>query len=115
MIQLRELGQHRKLITPSIAPLFFWSALTTTIIAGVFGLIDGLFVISDNPIFGMAVIALTVSFVCVAIVGIRLLTEFFLVSFRTSYHLSVIRKLLEEVEVPESYSDQQQVRLSRAA
>ena len=43
MIQLRELAQHRKLITPSVAPLFFWSALITTIIAGLFGLMDGLY------------------------------------------------------------------------
>ena len=53
MVQLRELGQHRKLITPSVAPLFFWSALTITIIAGLFSLMDGLVLIPDNPIFGI--------------------------------------------------------------
>jgi hypothetical protein len=115
MIKLRELGQYRKLITPSVAPLFFWSALMTTIIAGLFGLMDGLFLISDNPMFGIAVIALTISAVCAAILAIRLVTEFFLVSFRTNCHLSVIRKLLEGVEATESYTDQQQVRLSRVA
>ena len=76
---------------------------------------DGLFLISDNPIFGIAVIALTISAVCVATLAIRLATEFFLVSFRTNYHLSVIRKLLEGVEATESYTDQQQVGLSRVA
>ena len=115
IIQLRELGQHRKLITPSVAPLFFWSALTTTIIAGLFGVMDGLFLIPDNPIFGFSVIALTIALDCVAILAIRLVTEFFLVTFRTSYHLSVIRKLLEGVEAQESYADQPQVRLSRVA
>ena len=60
MIQLRELGQHRKLNTPFRSRHFFWSALTTTIIAGLFGLMDGLFMISDNPIFGIAVIVLTI-------------------------------------------------------
>ena len=68
--------------------------------------------ISDNPIFGIAVIVLTISVVCVAILVIRLVTEFFLVSFRTNYHLSVIRKLLEGVEATETHNDQQQVRLS---
>jgi hypothetical protein len=80
MIQLRELGQHRKLITPSVAPLFFWSAVTTTIIAGLFGVMDGLFLIPDNPIFGVSVIALTIAVVCVTILAIRLVTEFFLVT-----------------------------------
>jgi hypothetical protein len=115
MIQLRELGQHRKLITPSVAPLFFWSALTTTIIAGLFGVMDGLFLISDYPIFSISVIVLTIAVVCVTILAIRLVTEFFLVSFRTSHHLYVVRKLLEGVEAQESYADQSQVRLSRAA
>jgi hypothetical protein len=115
MIKLRELGQHRKLITPSVAPLFFWSALITTIIAGLFGLMDGMILIPDNPIFGMSVIVLTIAVVCVAILAIRLVTEFFLVTFRASGHLSVIRKLLEEVEANESYADQQQIRLSRVA
>ena len=115
MVQLRELGQHRKLITPSVAPLFFWSALTTTIIAGLFGLMDGLVLIPDNPIFGMSVIVLTIAIVCVAILAIRLVTEFFLVTFRANCHLSVIRKLLEGVEAAETYNEQQQVRLSRVA
>jgi hypothetical protein len=76
---------------------------------------DGLFLIPDNPIFGVSVIALTIAVVCVTILAIRLVTEFFLVTFRTSYHLSVIRKLLEGVESQESYADQPQVRLSRVA
>jgi hypothetical protein len=115
MIQLRELGKHRKLITPSVAPLFFWTALITTIMAGLFGLIDGLLLISDYPILGFAVIVITIAAVCSAILAIRLVTEFFLVSFRSNCHLSVIRKLLEGVEAAESYNDQSQVRLSRAA
>jgi hypothetical protein len=38
MIELRELGQWRRLTTPLIVSLFFWGAISAAVVAGLFGL-----------------------------------------------------------------------------
>ena len=83
---------------------------------GIFGLISGLTLLSENPLTGILVIAVTISAVCVAIVAARLISEFFLVSFRTNNHLYKISKLVEASEQQtSSYADERQAHLSLAA
>ena len=116
MIEIREMVQWRRLITPLMVPLFFWGALVTALMVGIFGLINGLTLLSENPLTGIVVIAMTISAVCVAIVAARLISEFFLVSFRTNNHLYKIRTLVEASEQQtSSYADERQARLSLAA
>ena len=52
--------QWRNLITLLIVPLFFRSVLITSPVAGIFGLLSGILLITDNPLVGMLVIALTI-------------------------------------------------------
>jgi hypothetical protein len=102
MIELNEMIQWRKLITPVIVPLFFWGAVTTTVICGLLGLASGIALLPDSPFFGIMLIALTVSIACVALATIRLIAEFFLVTFRKNDHLYRIRKMVEGAEQAQS-------------
>jgi hypothetical protein len=101
--------------SPLIVPLFFWGALTTNIIAGLFALMSGVALATENPIQCMMVILLTICVVCVAVALVRLVAEFFLVSFRASSHLFVIRKLLEDAEQKHPQLDSPREDFSRAA
>ncbi len=114
MIKLRDMLQWRNLITPLIVPFFFWSVLIASPVAGIFGLLNGIMLIADNPLVGMLVIALTIPMVALAIIAARLISEFFLISFRTNAHLYRIRTVLEAAEHELSKSTQQ-THLSNAA
>jgi uncharacterized membrane protein HdeD (DUF308 family) len=102
MIALNEMIQWRKLITPLIVPLFFWGAVITTAICGVFGILSGIFLLPSSPFLGIMVIALTIAVACVALATVRLVAEFFLVSFRKNNHLYRIRQLVEGTEQTQS-------------
>ncbi|MBV9237005.1 MAG: DUF4282 domain-containing protein [Xanthobacteraceae bacterium] len=102
MVAFNEMIQWRKLITPVIVPLFFWGAVITTAICGVFGLFSGLFLLPDSPFLGIMVIALTIAVGCVALATVRLVAEFFLVSFRKNNHLYRIRQLVEGTDQSQS-------------
>jgi hypothetical protein len=116
MIEIRDMVQWHRLMTPLMAPLFFWGALILALTVGVFGLISGLALLAENPLTGFLVIAMTIPAVCVVIAAARLISEFFLVSFRTNNHLYKIRKLVEASEQQSSsYTNEQQAHLSRAA
>ncbi len=83
---------------------------------GVFGLVNGLALLSENPLAGILVIAMTIPAVCVVIAAARLISEFFLVAFRTNNHLYQIRKLVEASEQQSSsYATEQQAHRARAA
>jgi len=115
MIELRELGQWHRLITPLIVPLFFWGATITAIMAGLFGFMGGLILLSDSPVFGIMVIAFTICVACVGVLAVRLMAEFCLVSFRINSNLQAIRSILERVEQTQLYVDQQERQFSQAA
>ena len=114
-MELRELGHWRMLLTPLIVPLFYWGAIITAMLAGIFGLMGGLVFLSDNPVFGMMVIAFSICATCVVILTIRLVAEFFVISFQTNGHLNAIRSVLDRAEQVEARADRQQTHLSRAA
>jgi hypothetical protein len=113
MIELRELGQLCRLITP--LRLFFFGAIIAAVIAGFCGLMAGLVLLEDRPVRGMMVIGFTICAICVFVLFVRLVTEFFLISSRTNCHLYAIRFLLERAEQMELSANQQQTHLSRAA
>ena len=96
MIKLRDVLQG--VITPLIVTLLFRSVLITSPVAGIFGLLSGILLSTDNPLVGMLVIALTIPVVTLAIIAARLMSEFFLVSFRTTVNLYRIRAILEAAE-----------------
>ncbi len=102
MIELHEMIQWRKLITPLIVPLFFWGAIVTSGICGIFGIVSGIVLLPESPVMGILLIALTVSVTCVAVALVRLVAEFFLVSFRKNNHLYRIRQLVEGTEQTQS-------------
>jgi hypothetical protein len=102
MIAFNEMVQWRKLITPLIVPLFFWGAVITTAICAVFGILSGIFLLPDSPFLGIMVIALTIAGACVALATVRLMAEFFLVSFRKNNHLYRIRQLVEGTDQTQS-------------
>src|ERR1700746_4165656 len=98
MIAFNEMIQWRKLITPLIVPLFFWGAVITTAICGIFGLFSGIFLLPDSPFLGIMVIALTIAVACVALATVRLGGEFFLVSFRKNNHFFRRRHAVQRTE-----------------
>jgi hypothetical protein len=102
MIAINDMVQWRKLITPLIVPLFFWGAVITTAICVVFGILSGIFLLPDSPFMGIMVIALTIAVGCVALTTVRLVAEFFLVTFRKNSHLYRIRQLVEGTEQTQS-------------
>jgi uncharacterized protein DUF4282 len=105
MLKIRELNRWDKLLTPGLVPLFFRTGLAATIIVGLFGTTSGLILLPDNAAFGTLLIAFTLCLVSVAVLMLRLTAEYFLISFRSSNHLNIIRQLLEGAEQRLSYPE----------
>jgi Domain of unknown function (DUF4282) len=106
MIDIRDMFQWDRYITPLIAPIFFWVATLVALMAGFFGLTSGVLLITNYPLVAILLVIASILIACLGILAARLFAEFVLVSFRTNDHIYAIRVLAQPAAQPETYREE---------
>jgi hypothetical protein len=91
MLDLRDLFQWERFITPSIIKVFYWLAVGLSVLLGLFSLFAGLSMLTVNPIVGLFWIVVSLIGVLMGILVARIASEFVLITFRINEHLGAIR------------------------
>jgi hypothetical protein len=91
MFDLRDLFQWERFITPSIIKVFYWLAVIIAVVMGLSGTLSGLVVMMLQPITGLFNVLSSVLGMLAAVILIRILSEFVLITFRINEHLGAIR------------------------
>jgi Domain of unknown function (DUF4282) len=91
MLDLRDLFQWERFITPSIIKVFYWLAVGLSVLFGLYNLFGGLWMMAVNPFAGMLIMVASVIGVLVGILTARIIAEFILITFRINEHLGAIR------------------------
>jgi uncharacterized protein DUF4282 len=91
MLDLRDLFQWERFITPSIIKVFYWLAVGMSVLFGLFYLFAGLWMMAVNPFGGLLIMVGSVIGVLIGILTARIIAEFILITFRINEHLGAIR------------------------
>jgi uncharacterized membrane protein YfcA len=91
MLDLRDLFQWERFITPSIIKVFYWLAVGMSVLFGLFYLFAGLWMMAVNPFAGLLMMVGSVIGVLIGILTARIIAEFILITFRINEHLGAIR------------------------
>jgi len=91
MLDLRDLFQWERFITPSIIKVFYWLAVGLSVLFGLYNLFAGLLMIAVNPFAGVLIMMASVIGVLIGILTARIIAEFILITFRINEHLGAIR------------------------
>jgi Domain of unknown function (DUF4282) len=91
MLDLRDLFQWERFITPSIIKVFYWLAVGMSVLFGLFYLFAGLWMMAVNPFAGLLMMVGSVVGVLIGILTARIIAEFILITFRINEHLGAIR------------------------
>src|SRR2546422_807943 len=92
MIDLRDLFQWERFITPSIIKVFYWLAVGISALFGLSGILSGLALISLHPLGGLFWIIGSLIGVVIGVIFARIVAEFVLIMFRINEHLGAIRQ-----------------------
>ena len=88
---LRDLFQWERFITPSIIKVFYWLAVIITVVFGLSGILSGLALLVQAPLPGLLLIVSSVFGTLLAVIFVRIIAEFVLITFRINEHLGAIR------------------------
>ena len=91
MLDLRDLFQWERFITPSIIKVFYWLAVGLSVLFGLFYLFAGLWMMAVNPFGGLLLMVASLIGVLIGILTARIIAEFVLITFRINEHLGAIR------------------------
>jgi hypothetical protein len=91
MIEIRDLFQWDRFITPTIIKTFYWLALIVVLLMGISGLFSGLSAMAISPFGGLIVLLLSLIGTAAGVIFVRIATEFVLIVFRINEHLGIIR------------------------
>ena len=91
MLDLRDLFQWERFITPSIIKVFYWLAVGLSVLFGLYNLFAGLLMMAVNPFAGLLIMVASVIGVLIGILAARIVAEFILITFRINEHLGAIR------------------------
>jgi Domain of unknown function (DUF4282) len=91
MLDLRDLFQWERFITPSIIKVFYWLAVGLSVLFGLSNLITGLWMMAVNPFAGLLLMVASLFGVLIGILTARIIAEFILITFRIHEHLGAIR------------------------
>jgi hypothetical protein len=91
MLDLRDLFQWERFITPSIIKVFYWLAVGLSVLFGLSNLFTGLLMMAVNPFGGVLMMVLSLIGVLIGILMARIIAEFILITFRINEHLGAIR------------------------
>ena len=91
MLDLRDLFQWERFITPSIIKVFYWLAVGLSVLLGLSNIFAGLYVLTVNPLGGLLMIVASLIGALMGILVARIASEFVLITFRINEHLGAIR------------------------
>jgi hypothetical protein len=91
MFDLRDLFQWERFITPSIIKVFYWLAVIIAVLSGLSGILSGLLAMMLQPLTGLFWVVSSVLGMLAAVILVRILSEFVLITFRINEHLGAIR------------------------
>jgi hypothetical protein len=91
MFDLRDLFQWERFITPSIIKVFYWLAVVIAVLSGLSGILSGLLAMMLQPLMGLFWVISSVLGMLAAVILVRILSEFVLITFRINEHLGAIR------------------------
>jgi hypothetical protein len=91
MFDFRDLFQWERFITPSIIRVFYWLAVVITLLSGLSAVASGLALLPLQPLTGLFVVVLSVIGTLTAVIFVRIVSEFVLITFRINEHLGAIR------------------------
>lgn len=91
MLDLRDLFQWERFITPSIIKVFYWLAVGLSVLFGLSNLFAGLWMMAVNPFAGLLMMVGSLIGVLIGILTARIVAEFILITFRINEHLGAIR------------------------
>src|SRR5664279_3782772 len=95
MFDVRDLFQWERFITPSMIRLFYWVAVLIAAMAGLGGIMSGLSLMQLSPIAGVVMAVTSALGAFLAILAVRIGSEFVLVMFRIQEHLGALRSRAE--------------------
>jgi hypothetical protein len=95
--RLADLFQWERFITPSIIRLFYWLAVVVTVLLGLWGILSGLFILPLQPLGGLFVVVMSMLGTFTAVILVRIVAEFVLITFRINEHLGAIRNQRSDV------------------
>src|SRR5215470_2963139 len=91
MLDLRDLFQWERFITPSIIKVFYWLAVGLSVLFGLSNIFAGLYMLTVNPFGGLLLIVASLIGALMGILVARIASEFVLITFRINEHLGAIR------------------------
>lgn len=91
MLDLRDLFQWERFITPSIIKVFYWLAVGLSLLFGLSGVFSGLLLMAVNPFGGLITILASLIGALIGVLAARIVAEFVLITFRINEHLGAIR------------------------
>jgi|ERR1700739_2321147 len=91
MFDFRDLFQWERFITPSIIRVFYWLAVVITLLSGLSAIASGLALLPLQPLTGLFMVVLSVIGTLTAVIFVRIVSEFVLITFRINEHLGAIR------------------------
>ncbi len=91
MLNISDLFQWERFITPSIIKLFYWLALGIIVLLGFSGVFSALATIVVSPGIGFVMLIASLLGVVVGVIFARIAAEFILIVFRINEHLGAIR------------------------
>ena len=95
MLNIRDLFQWDRFITPSIIKFFYLLAVLVMALFGLSSLFSGLAMMPLSPLGGLAMIISSLVGTLVGIIAIRIAAEFVLITFRINEHLGALRNRME--------------------
>lgn len=91
MIDLAELLQWDRFITPSLIRVFYWLSLALTLLAGLSFIVTALGMMAINFFAGLFMLIGAMLFILAGIIFVRIVCELVMVLFRINEHLGAIR------------------------
>jgi len=91
MLDLRDLFQWERFITPSIIKVFYWLAVGLSVLFGLTNIFSCLLLMAVNPLSGLFLIIASLIGMLIGILVARIAAEFVLITFRINEHLGAIR------------------------
>jgi hypothetical protein len=91
MLDLRDLFQWERFITPSIIKVFYWLAVIIVVVGGLSGILSGLALMMLQPISGVFTVVSSLIGMLAGVIFVRIVSEFVLITFRINEHLGAIR------------------------
>ena len=91
MLNLGDLFQWDRFITPTVIKTFYWLVIVLIVLFGISGVFSALTLMAVSPFGGFVMLLAALAGTLVGIILSRIAAEFVLIVFRINEHLGAIR------------------------